>query len=113
MAVSTNTIDFQRVQVAVAGVSVALSPQPFDNTHTVIFYNRGANPLIIGYGVAGGPIPPGSGADLPVGAALTWAVGTLQSRPGAVSRLIIVDSVGGAGDVSVQLVNSISQVGPT
>lgn len=113
MATSKNTVDFQRVQVAAAGTSVNLSPQPYDNTHTVIFYNRGANPLLISFGVAGGTIAPGAGADLPVGAALTWALGSVTARPGAVATAIIIDSVGGAGDCSVQFVNSTQQVGPS
>lgn len=113
MATSKNTVDFQRVQVAGAGTSVALATQPYDNTHTVIFFNRGANPLLISYGVAGGAIAPGAGADLPVGAALTWALGAVTSRPGGPASTIIVDSVGGAGDCSVQFINATQQVGPT
>lgn len=112
MAISKNTVDFQRVQVAVPGTSVPLNPQPYDNTHTVIFYNRGTNPLLISYGTAGGTIAPGAGADLPVGAALTWAFGSVSVRPGAVATQIIIDATGGAGDCSVQLVNAIPQVGP-
>ena len=112
MALSTNTVDFQRVQVAVPGTSVAV-PQVPDNTHTIIFFNRGAVPLLISLGTPGGAIAPGAGADLPVGAALTWAWGTVTARPGQVSTPIIIDAVGGAGDCSVQYINATQQVGPT
>lgn len=113
MAISTKTVEFQRVQVAVPGTSVALNPQPYDNTHTIIYYNRGTNPLLISYGTAGGVIPAGGGADLPVGAALTWALGTVSSRPGEVASPIIIDSTGGAGDCSIQFINSVQPTGPT
>lgn len=113
MATSTKTVEFQRVQVAAAGTSVALNPQPYDNTHTIIFYNRGTNPLLIGFGTAGGAIAAGAGADLPAGAALTWALGTVSSRPGEVATNIIIDAVGGAGDCSIQFVQSTQPTGPT
>lgn len=115
MAIATVDVVFQRVQVAVPGTSVALAIQPYDNTHTIIFYNRGANAVLISLGAAGGPIAVGGGADLPVGAALTWALGAVSYRPGPLfsSAPIIIDSVGGAGDVSVQMIQAIPQVGPT
>lgn len=117
MPVSTNTVDFQRVQVPVAGVSVALSPQPYDNTHTIIFYNAGTSACRVSIAAPGGAIVAGGGADLPVGAALVWAIGSIQWRPGPLftgANQVVVDAVaGGVGDVTVQLINSNPPTGPS
>jgi len=115
MAISTNTVDFQRVQVAAPGTSVAASPQPYDNTHTVVFFNRGANTVRIGLGTPGGAIVIGGGAELPANASLTWSIGTIVNRAGGEflsSQRIIIDSVGGAGDVVIQYFNSTLAVSP-
>lgn len=116
MAASTNTVDFQLVTVPVPGTSIALNPQPYDNTHTIIFYNAGANACRVAIAAPGGAIAAGGGADLPVGAALVWAIGAIQWRPGPPflgANRVVVDSVGGAGNVTIQLINANPPVGPS
>jgi len=114
MAISTNTFDNQRVQVAAPGTSVAANPQPYENTHTVIIYNRGANVVRVAIGTAGGAIAIGGGVEIPVGGAVTLAIGTVTNRAGgnfdAPARVLIFDAVVGAGDCVVTYLNSI---GPT
>ena len=114
MAISTNTFDNQRVQVAAPGTSVAANPQPLENTHTVIIYNRGANVIRVAIGTAGGAIAIGAGLEIPASGAITLAIGTVTNRAGGnfdpPARVLIFDATGGAGDAVVTYLNSI---GPT
>jgi hypothetical protein len=113
MAISTNTLDVQRVQVAAPGTSVALNPQPYENTHTLVIYNRGTNVIRVGTGTAGGAIAVGAGTEIPASGALTLAIGTVTNRAGGnfdAGRQLIVDSSGGAGDCIITFLNSIGPV---
>lgn len=111
MAISTNTFDSLRVQVAAPGTSVAANPQPYENTHTILIYNRGANVVRIAIGTAGGAIAIGGGVEVPASSAVTLAIGTNVNRAGgnfdAPARILVVDSSGGAGDVVLTYLNSI------
>jgi len=111
MAISTNTLDSQRVQVAAPGTSVAASPQPYENTHTLVVYNRGANVVRVAIGTAGGAIAIGGGTEIPASGAITLAIGTSTNRAGgnfdAPGRVLIFDATGGAGDCIVTYLNSI------
>lgn len=110
MAISTNTLDSQRVQVAAPGTSVAANPQPYENTHTVIIYNRGTNVVRVAIGTAGGAIAIGSGLEVPAAGAITLAIGTNVNRAGGnfdTGRQLIVDASGGAGDCILTFINSI------
>jgi hypothetical protein len=109
MAISVNTFDSVRVQIAVPGTSVAASPQPYDNTHTLVIYNRGTKTILVAIGTAGGAIAIGGGVEIPATGALTLAVGTNVNRAGGnfdLGRQIIVDAVGGAGDCVITYLNS-------
>ena len=66
MAISINTLDSQRVQVAAPGTSIAANPQPYENTHTIVVFNRGARVITVGIGTAGGAIAVGGGTEVPV-----------------------------------------------
>lgn len=108
MATSKQTLSFQRVQVATPGTSVALAPQPYDNTETVIIYNRGSNTIRLGIGAAGGAVAIASGTDIPSGASLALPIGTLTNRPGPAfsgTNSLILDADGGAGDAQVTFMN--------
>ena len=111
MAISTNTFDSLRVQVAAPGTSVAATPQPYENTHTIMAYNRGANVIRVAIGAAGGAIAIGGGVEIPAAGAVTLAVGTVTNRAGgnfdAPARVLIFDATGGAGDCVVTYLNSI------
>jgi len=111
MPISTNTFDNQRVQVAAPGTSVAANPQPFDNTHTLIAYNRGTNPLRVAIGTPGGAIAIGAGLEVPASGAVTLAIGTNTNRAGGnfdfPGRVLIFDASGGAGDCVLTFLNSI------
>ena len=110
MPISTNTFDNQRVQVAAPGTSVAANPQPYENTHTLIVYNRGANPLRVAIGTPGGAIAIGAGLEVPASGAVTLAIGTNVNRAGGnfdVGRELIFDASGGAGDCVLTFLNSI------
>jgi hypothetical protein len=104
-------MDSQRVQVAAPGTSVAASPQPYENTHTLIIYNRGANPLRVAIGTAGGAIAVGGGTEVPAAGAITLAIGTNTNRAGGnfdpPGRVLIFDATGGAGDCILTFINSI------
>jgi hypothetical protein len=67
------------VQVAAAGTSVAASPQPYENTHTLIVYNRGAAVIRVAIGTAGGAIAIGGGVEIPAAGAITLAIGTVTT----------------------------------
>ena len=114
MPISTNTFDSLRVQVAAPGTSVAANPQPFDNTHTVIIYNRGTKVITVAIGTAGGAIAIGGGLEIPASGAITLAIGTNTNRAGGnfdfPARVLIFDATGGAGDCIVTYLNAI---GPT
>ena len=110
MAISTNTLDSQRVQVAAPGTSIAANPQPYENTHTIIAYNRGANVVRVAIGTAGGAIAIGGGVEIPSSGAITLAIGTNVNRAGGnfdTGRQLIVDASGGAGDCVLSFINSI------
>lgn len=110
MAISTNTMDSQRVQVAAPGTSVAANPQPYDNTHTLIVYNRGANVIRVGVGTAGGALAIGGGVEIPGAGAITLAIGTNVNRAGGnfdAGRQLIFDASGGAADCILTFLNSI------
>jgi hypothetical protein len=112
MALSTKTINFQRVQVAVPGTSVALDPQPFDNTLYLIIYNRGTNVLRLGICAGGTAITVENGNDIPAGAALQLPIGVRSNRPGpafAGANSLCLDVVGGGGDAQVAYVNTLGQ----
>ena len=115
MAISTNTLDSQRVQVAAPGTSVAANPQPYDNTHTLVIYNRGTKVLTVGIGTAGGAIAVGAGTEVPVGGAITLAIGTNVNRAGgnfdAPGRVLIFD--GAAGGPSDCIVTYLNSTGPS
>lgn len=111
MAISTNTMDSQRVQVAAPGTSVAASPQPYENTHTLIVYNRGTKTITVGIGTAGGAIAVGGGTEVPAAGAITLSIGTNTNRAGGnfdpPGRVLIFDATGGAGDCILTFINSI------
>jgi len=115
MAISTNTLDSQRVQVAAPGTSVAANPQPFDNTHTIVVYNRGARVITVGIGTAGGAIAVGGGTEVPVGGAITLAIGTNTNRAGGnfdpPGRVLIIDGAAGGG--SDCLLTYLNSIGPS
>ena len=104
-------MDSQRVQVAVPGTSVAASPQPYDNTHTLIVYNRGLTVIRVAIGAAGGTIAIGGGVEIPAAGAITLAIGTNVNRAGGnfdpPARILVVDSSGGAGDCVITYLNSV------
>jgi hypothetical protein len=111
MAISTNTMDSQRVQVAAPGTSVAANPQPYENTHTLLVYNRGGNVIRVAIGTAGGAIAIGAGVEIPASSAITLAIGTTTNRAGGnfdpPGRVLVFDAAGGAGDAVVTYLNSI------
>jgi len=112
MPISTNTFDNQRVQVAAPGTSVAANPQPYENTHTIVVYNRGARVITVGIGTAGGAIAVGGGTEVPVGGAITLAIGTNTNRAGGnfdpPGRVLIIDgAAGGGSDCILTYLNSI------
>lgn len=111
MATSTNTMDSQRVQIPAPGFAVAANPQPYDNTHTIIIFNRGAKTLTVGIGTAGGAIAVGGGTEIPASGAITLAIGTVSTRAGGnfdpPGRVLIFDGAAGAiGDCIVTYLNS-------
>lgn len=114
MALSTNTMDFQLVTVAVAGASVAINPQPYDNTDIVVINNIGSNAVRLGIGTAGGAISSADGFNIPSGASFSFPIGTRNVRPGPAfsgTTSLILDSVGGAGSAQVLFMNKTENWG--
>ena len=112
MATATSTFSFQSVAVSTPGTSIALTPQPYDNTDVIIINNTGATSIRYGIGAAGSALTSSNSMLITTGQSVSLPIGTKSVRPGpdfSGSNSIIIDSVAGAGTVEVQFLNKSKQ----
>jgi hypothetical protein len=115
MATSALPVDVQRVNVTAVGV-VQADPPPYDNTHTVEIYNRGATAIRFTFGDPTGLLPDYGGITVAPGAAYRCPLGTAAFRPGGRFALgtynLIFNGAVANPDIEVHYFNGAGPVQP-
>ncbi|MCH9834218.1 hypothetical protein K0U83_01075 [bacterium] len=98
---------FQGFQVTVSssGTAVALNPQPYGNTNTILVYNGTANNVFLRWQTNNNAITGANGVRVPPSGSVQLGVGPLSQRPSSGAATLRIDASSGSTTVEVTYIN--------
>jgi len=96
--------------VAAAGTAVALSPQPYGNTNTILVYNSTANDVFLRWQNSNAAITAANGVRVPATSSVQLVIGPASQRPsaGGAGYELYADASAGGTTFEVAYVNGSS-----
>lgn len=95
--------------VASSGTAVALNPQPYANTHTVLIYNPTANNVFVRWANGTGAITIANGVQIPASGSVSLVIGPASERPAdGTNGTLYADASAGSTAFNVTYINGVT-----
>lgn len=94
--------------VTTSGTAIELSPQPYNNTHTILVYNGSANELYLRWQTNANTINAANGVRVPPGGSIQIAMGPKSLRPSSGAATLRADASANTTIFNVTYVNGVT-----